>query len=57
MKIRSENSNTLADFDKIWQKGHKILKNQNFKICWIKSLDHLSIFLQNKIGTFRPVDF
>ena len=29
-------------------KGHKIPKNQNFKICWIKSLDHLSISLQNQ---------
>ena len=29
-------------------KGHKILKNQNFKICCIKSLDHISISLQNQ---------
>ena len=29
-------------------KGHKILKNQNLKICWIKSLDHISISLQNQ---------
>ena len=29
-------------------KGHKILKNQNFRICCIKSLDHISISLQNQ---------
>ena len=37
-------------------KGHKILKNQNFRICWIKSLDHWNttlnidmIFVWNKV--------
>ena len=33
-------------------KGQKILKNQNFKICCVVSLNHLSISLQNQNWQF-----
>ena len=59
MKIRFENINILADFDKksTALKGQKILKNQNFKNCCIEYLNHLSICLQNQNWHFWTIRF
>ena len=42
-KNQVQNSNILADFDKIDNfEGSYNPENQNYKICFIKSLDHTS---------------